>query len=242
MNSRRQGFPVIHHLKITMNSNCTQLEFLSGKNLVTRWLIKSTLRLNDVGRRRVFSINSSLPLWAFFTDRCACSCKTELCKPSQDKYFHKFYWHRAKVVFQCVNKLPLFCLDLLSDQFMGLSCRELGLYVSDPDHGCCVKCLEAFKVCKWQLYCTAAFLVNRTDCWNDFVSDMSIRATVAHFSPYTRLYFSYSLINNPAALRLEARRRPGATYHVELKAVVFLHQTQHKHAETCNRTNTVWNT
>lgn len=24
------------------------------------------------------------------------------------------------------------------------------------------------------------------------------------------------------------------TYHVELKAVVFLHQTQHKHAEPCN--------
>lgn len=52
--------------------------------------------------------------------------------------------------------------------------------------------------------------------------DISTGALLWPTSPYTRLYLRF-LINNPTALRLEARSRPGATYHVELKAVVFLH-------------------
>lgn len=52
-----------------------------------------------------------------------------------------------------------------------------------------------------------------------------IRETLAHFSACMLA----SLINHPAALRQQA------TYHVELEAVVFLHQTQHKHTETCNK-------
>lgn len=42
-----------------------------------------------------------------------------------------------------------------------------------------------------------------------------------------------SLINNSVAFRLVTWRRQAASYHVELKAVVFLHQTQHKHTKTC---------
>lgn len=61
-----------------------------------------------------------------------------------------------------------------------------------------------------------------------------LEQSLAHFSNNLKACISASLINKPVSSRLEANRRQGAAYHVELKAIVLLHQTQHKHAETCN--------
>lgn len=67
-----------------------------------------------------------------------------------------------------------------------------------------------------------------------------LEQSLAHFSIHLRVRILASFINNPVALRPEAKRRQSATHHVELKAVVLLHQTEHKHAESCNNmTNTV---
>ncbi|RCU30345.1 hypothetical protein DVA81_19795, partial [Acinetobacter baumannii] len=70
---------------------------------------------------------------------------------------------------------------------------------------------------------------------NDCVQGISLRAISGPLL-HTLAYILASLINIPVALRLQAWGRQGATYHVELKAIVLLHQTQHKHAETCNGT------
>lgn len=74
--------------------------------------------------------------------------------------------------------------------------------------------------------------------WTVLVGVFLQDPSLTPFPFYLRVYILASLMNKPVALRQDAQSMQGSTYHVKLKAVMFLHQTQHKHTETCNNRTT----
>lgn len=109
--------------------------------------------------------------------------------------------------------------------------------VGSLDLGCCLRWLDALWITKHYFYCLVFWLTQPTEhSWNNHIR---------HFYQInlwpTSLYTWKPIFELVSSITQQPRGwRQSATHHVELEAVMLLHQTQHKHAETCNNmTNTV---
>lgn len=129
-----------------------------------------------------------------------------LFKPSQNQSF-------LKVVFQPLNNISVWIYVLIMIVMWGRLSRP-----------------QPMNACRLEV-------IRQQSDYTEHLIDFLFQRSLTHFFTHLRGgFFSRSPINNPAASRLQVGRKPGDTYHVELKAVVLLHQTQHKHAEPCNNT------